>query len=120
MRDYIRSICFIRKLGLRSSSCWKTKSINKGERVGTEKITLEHYFPGCVKWIDPTGDTKVEMTLKTNNHNKYTFQLYIQNFPSAVPDIVVSSPKPMPKWEGTFGNHLFLIINIPARHWLRR
>ena len=69
------------------------------KRLAAEKSVLEHYFPGCVKWIDPTGDTKVEVALKTNNVNEYTLRVYVENFPNAVPDlVVVSSPKPMPDW----------------------
>ena len=56
--------------------------------------------------INPTGDTKVEVTLKTNNGNKYTLRIYIGNFPNAIPDmVVVSSPKPMPVWGVSIANH---------------
>ena len=76
------------------------------QRLAAEKSVLEHYFPGCVKWIDPTGNTKVEVTLKTNNENQYTLRVYIGGFPNSVPDmVVVSSPKPMPDWEGSYANH---------------
>ena len=54
------------------------------KRLAAEKSVLEHYFPGCVKWIDPTGDTKVEVTLMTNNDNEYTLRVYVENFPNAV------------------------------------
>ena len=68
-------------------------------RLAAEKSILDHYFSGCVKWIDPTGDTKVEVNLKTNNDNRYTVRLYIGDFPNSVPDmVVISSPKPMPNW----------------------
>ena len=67
---------------------------------------LEHYFPDCVQWIDPTGDTKVEVTLKTNNDNEYTLRIYVGNFPNAVPDmVVVRSPQPMPDWGLCGKNH---------------
>ena len=76
------------------------------ERLAAEKSVLEHYFPGCVKWIDPTGDTKVEVALKTNNDNEYTLRVYIGDFPNSIPDmVVVSSPKPMPNWGGSNENH---------------
>ena len=76
------------------------------ERLAAEKSVLDHYFPDCVKWIDPTGDTKVEVTLNTNNDNKYTVRIYIGNFPNAIPDmVVVSSPKPMPDWGVSDDNH---------------
>ena len=79
------------------------------DRLAAEKSVLEHYFPGCVKWIDPTGDTKVEVALMTNNDNKYTLRLYIDNFPNAMPDlVVVSSPKPMPDWDGSYDNHTLI------------
>ena len=69
------------------------------KRLAAEKSVLNHYFRGCVKWIDPTGDTKVEVTLKTNNDNRYTVRIYIGDFPNSIPDmVVVSSPEPMPDW----------------------
>ena len=78
-------------------------------RLAEEKTVLEHFFPGCVKWIDPKGDTKVDVTLKTNNDNKYTVRIYIEDFPNAAPDmVVVRSPKPMPIWEGSSDNHTLL------------
>ena len=79
------------------------------ERLAAEKSVLDHYFSGCVKWIDPTGDTKVEVKLKTNNGNEYTLRIYIGNFPNAIPDmVVVSSPKPMPNWHGDPNTHTLL------------
>jgi hypothetical protein len=67
------------------------------DRLAAEKSELDRYFPGCVKWINPTGDTKVEIALKTNNDKKYTLRIYIGNYPHSVPEmVVVSSPKPMP------------------------
>ena len=47
------------------------------KRLAAEKVVLDHVFPGCVKWIDPTGDTKVEVRLKTSNDNEYTLRIYI-------------------------------------------
>ncbi|XP_028404882.1 uncharacterized protein LOC114527436 [Dendronephthya gigantea] len=75
-------------------------------RLVTEKRILEQFFPGRVQWIDPQGDTKVEVSLNTNNGNKYRLRIYLKaadssssDFPNSVPDMVVcSSPKPMPKW----------------------
>ncbi|XP_028405197.1 uncharacterized protein LOC114527689 [Dendronephthya gigantea] len=68
-------------------------------RLAAEKSVLDHFFPGSVKWIDPTGDTKVEINLKTNNDNEYTLRVYIGDFPNSIPDmVVISSPKPMPDW----------------------
>ena len=77
-------------------------------RLAAEKSMLEHYFPGAVKWIDPTEDTKVEVTLHTNNDNKYTLRVYIENFPNALPDmVVISSPAPMPDWGSSAVTHTF-------------
>ncbi len=76
-------------------------------RLAAEKRLLECYFRGCMKWIDPAGDTKVDVALTTNNDNKYTLRLYIgQDFPNSVPQmLVVSSPKPMPDWGGSGITH---------------
>ena len=76
-------------------------------RLAAEKSVLDHYFSGCVKWIDPTRHTKVEVTLKTNNDNEYTLRVYIgSDFPNSIPDmVVVRSPKPMPDWGGSYTNH---------------
>ena len=76
------------------------------QRLATERRLLEHFFPGCVTWIDPTGDTKVEVALATNNNKNYRLRIYLKNegssssdFPNSVPEMVVSdSPRSMPKW----------------------
>ena len=64
-------------------------------RLSTEKRILEHFFPGRVTWIEPTGDTKVEISLNTNNGNKYCLRIYLKSeeesssdFPNSVPDMV--------------------------------
>ena len=77
-------------------------------RLNVEKGILEKYFPGRVKWIDPTGDTKVEVELKTNNGNRYRLRVYLTgDFPNSLPDMVVSdSPKPMPDWSGSSSHTL--------------
>jgi hypothetical protein len=77
------------------------------DRLAAEKSVLDHSFPGCVKWIDPIGDTKVEVALKTNNDNEYTLKIYIgRDFPNSIPEmVVVSSPKPMPDWECSSTTH---------------
>ena len=77
-------------------------------RLVEEKNELEHHFPGDVVWIEPTNrhNSRVEVTLKTDNDNKYTLRIYIGNFPNAIPDmVVVSSPKPMPDWGESYDNH---------------
>ena len=76
-------------------------------RLATEKSMLERYFPGRVKWINPTNhNLKVEMTTTTLSGNKYTLRIYVNgNFPNAAPDmVVVSSPKPMPDWGNSYEN----------------
>ena len=64
-------------------------------RLITEKQILENFFPGKVEWIDPTEDTKVEVSLNTNNGNKYCLRIYLKScgdsesdFPNSVPDMV--------------------------------
>ena len=64
-------------------------------RLVTEKAILNKFFPGHVKWIDPTEDTKVEVSLNTNNGNKYCLRVYLKkdgesssDFPNSVPDMV--------------------------------
>ena len=82
-------------------------------RLAREKAVLEKFFPGCVTWIDPTGDTKVEVALKTNNGNRYRLRIYLKkqggessDFPNSVPDMVVSaSPRPMPNWGSSSKTH---------------
>ena len=77
-------------------------------RLVKEKNVLEHHFPGNVVWIEPTNrhNSKVEVTLKTDNDNKYTLKIYIGNFSNALPHmVVVSSPKPMPIWGESYQNH---------------
>ena len=62
-------------------------------RLATEKRILERFFPNRVTWIDPTGDTKVEVSLNTNNGNKYCLRIYLKSdedtrsdFPNSVPE----------------------------------
>jgi tRNA A37 threonylcarbamoyladenosine synthetase subunit TsaC/SUA5/YrdC len=64
-------------------------------RLVTEKRILEHFFPGRVTWVDPKGDTKIEVFLNTNNGNKYCLRIYLKSigesssdFPNSVPDMV--------------------------------
>ncbi|XP_028405119.1 uncharacterized protein LOC114527618, partial [Dendronephthya gigantea] len=93
-------------LSLRLKPNTWTWSHAQRQRLAAEKSVLEHYFPGCVRWIDPTDNTKVEITLKTNNDNEYILRIYIGDFPNSVPDmVVVSSPNPMPDWGSSYSNH---------------
>ena len=85
-------------------------SLGKAEqaRLVEEKNVLEHHFPGYVVSIEPTNrhNSKVEVTLKTDNHKKYTLRIYIGNFRNVIPGmVVVSSPKPMPDWGDSYDNH---------------
>ena len=64
-------------------------------RLVLEKNILEKYFPGRVQWIDPQGDTKVEVSLNTNNGHRYRVRIYLKaagssssDFPNSVPDMV--------------------------------
>ncbi len=64
-------------------------------RLATERQILEEHFPGRVQWIDPTGDTKVEVSLNTNSGNRYCLRIYLKSsedgcsdFPNSVPDMV--------------------------------
>ena len=73
-------------------------------RLATEKRVLEHFFSDKVTWIDPTGDTKVEVLLNTNNGHKYCLRIYLKSvngtsdFPNSVPDMVRIS--------------IFILINV--------
>ena len=63
------------------------------KRLGMEKQLLEKYFPGRATWIDPTGNTKVEVRMTTNNDKSYTLRVYIpMDFPNSCPEMVVSQP----------------------------
>ena len=82
------------------------RSLTQRKRLAAEKTVLDHYFAGSVRWIDPTGDTKVEVEITTSSGNRYTLRIYIDDFPNSVPDmVVVSSPRPMPDWDVSFVNH---------------
>lgn len=70
------------------------------QRLAIEKSILDKYFPGNVQWIDPTGNTKVEVTMKSNSNQVYSLRVYVPpDYPNSLPDLVVCrSPRPMPKW----------------------
>ena len=76
-------------------------------RINVEREILDKYFPGKVRWIDLRGDTKVEVTMTTNNDKTYCLRLYLpHDFPNSVPDLVVcNSPAPMPNWGGRGETH---------------
>ena len=77
------------------------------QRLAVEKDILDGYFPGKVEWIDPTENTKVEVTMTTNSDQVYCLRLYIRpDFPNSLPILVVrSSPNPMPNWPATHATH---------------
>ena len=62
-------------------------------RLGLEKELLEKYFRGRVTWIDPTGDTKVEVRMTTSNDKSYTLRVYVpEDCLSSCPIMVVRNP----------------------------
>lgn len=97
------------------------------QRLVVEKDILEKYFPGKVQWIDPTGNTKVEVTMTTNSNQVYCLRLYVPtDFPNSLPTLVVrSSPRPMPNWGnsgathtlGRTGDGFLKICHYEDSHW---
>ena len=97
------------------------------QRLVVEKDILEKFFPGKVEWVDPTGYTKVDVTMITNSNQTYCLRLYVpEDFPNGLPIMAVkSSPKPMPNWEESDATHTlghtregFLIIcHYRPNHW---
>ena len=64
------------------------------DRLAIEKETLEQYFRLGVTWIDPQGETKVEVLLKSNGDREYILRVYIPaDFPNSCPALVVASPQ---------------------------
>ena len=62
-------------------------------RLAYEKGLLEHYFRGRVNWIDPTGNTKVDITVTCTNDRKYVLRIYVPpDYPSSCPQMVVGYP----------------------------
>ncbi len=97
------------------------------QRLALEKDILEKYFPGKVEWVDPTGNTKVDVTMITNSNQTYCLRLYVpRDFPNCLPFMVVkSSPRPMPNWGDHNASHTlgrsnegFLkICHYRSSHW---
>ena len=77
------------------------------QRLSVEKGILEKYFPGKVKWNEPTGNTNVEVTMTTNSNLIYCLRLYVpRDFPNSLPTLVVRrSPNPMPRWGKSGATH---------------
>ena len=68
-------------------------SASQQKRLAIEKQLLEKYFGGSrVAWIDPTGDTKVEIRVTCTNDKQYTLRVYIpEDFPNSVPSMIVKT-----------------------------
>ena len=82
-------------------------SASQQRRLGYEKQLLEQYFRGNrVAWIDPTGNTKVEIRVTCTNNREYSLRIYIPyDYPSSCPQMVVSSPSScLRKRDGTVMN----------------
>lgn len=68
-------------------------SATQRQRLAFEKSLLEKYFRNRVSWIDPTGDTKVEVRVTCSNDKQYTLRIYLpQDFPNSVPPMIVKTP----------------------------
>ena len=68
-------------------------SPSQQKRLAMEKSVLESYFGGRVSWINPTGDTKVEVRMTCSNDKRYTLRVYLPaDFPSSCPTMIVSNP----------------------------
>lgn len=99
-------------------------------RLVLERRKLAEEFPeNAIKWIDPSGDTKIELEVTTNRNNVYRLRLHVpEDFPNSVPELVVcGSPRPMPEWDESHENHtlerrgdLINICHNYYRHWSPR
>ena len=68
-------------------------STTQRQRLAFEKSLLEKYFRKSVTWIDPTGDTKVEVQVTCSNDKQYTLRVYLlPDFPNSVPPMIVKTP----------------------------
>ena len=68
-------------------------SANQRQRLAFEKSLLEQYFHNRVTWIDPTGDTKIEVRVTCSNDKQYTLRIYLpSDYPNSVPDMIVKTP----------------------------
>ena len=68
-------------------------SATQQKRLGFEKNILEKYFGNRVSWINPTGDTKVEVRVTTTSDKQYTLRVYLPgDFPNSCPQMIVSNP----------------------------
>ncbi|KAK2563575.1 hypothetical protein P5673_013304 [Acropora cervicornis] len=63
-------------------------------RLAYEKELLEKYFGSRVSWINPTGNTRLEVSVTCSNEKKYTLRVYIpSNFPNDCPRMVAIPPQ---------------------------
>ena len=70
-----------------------TWSPTQRQRLGFEKELLEKYFHNRVKWIDPTGNTKVEVRVTCTNDKQYTLRVYLpKDYPNSCPQMIVCYP----------------------------
>ena len=68
-------------------------TVAQQKRLGMEKDLLSHYFRGRVTWIEPTGNTRVEVRMTASNDKNYTLRIYLPpDFPNSCPTMVVSNP----------------------------
>ena len=68
-------------------------STTQRQRLAFEKSLLEQYFRNRVTWIDPTGDTKVEVRVTCSNDRQHTLRVYLpSDYPNSVPDMIVKTP----------------------------
>ena len=75
-------------------------------RLAYEKGLLENYFRGRVTWIDPRGNTRVEIQVTCTNDKQYVLRIYIPpDYPNSCPQMVVSYPNYcLTKRDGTVMN----------------
>ena len=63
-------------------------------RLAYEKELLEKYFGSRVSWINPTGNTRLEVSVTCSNEKKCTLRVYIpSNFPNDCPKMVAIPPQ---------------------------
>ena len=63
------------------------------QRLAFEKSLLEKYFGSKISWIDPTGNTRVEVRVICSNDKRYTLRVYLpSDYPNSCPEMIVSSP----------------------------
>ena len=87
--------------------CIMPWSASQQTRLGYEKQLLEQYFHGNrTTWIDPAGNTRVEIRVTCSSNREYTLRIYIPvDFPNSCPQMVVCNPSHcLVKCDGTAMN----------------